>query len=81
MPNPECYKSGGLSFFISCEGESDQLVQNYVDLMISEGFTETNRMEMQNGDLVSVSLEKGKLKVEMLISSPSKFSIDISEKP
>ena len=85
-PPEECpiknvLESGGLNFMISCEGESDQLVQNYVDLLISEGFTETDRMEMQNGDPVSVSLEKGDLIVRLLISSPSRFSIDISEKP
>jgi hypothetical protein len=73
--------TGGLNFMISCEGESDQLVQNYVDLLISEGFTETARMEMQNGDPVSVSLEKGNLIVQLMISSPSRFSIGISEKP
>lgn len=61
-------KLEGLRFTISCEYESDQAVPEYINLLVSEGFSETNRMTLQSGELVSASFEKGAWKIQLMIS-------------
>jgi hypothetical protein len=72
---------GGLNFLISCQGGGDQVVADYINRLISEGFVETNRMVTLGGDLVSVNFEKGTLKVQLSVSLSKDLSIRISDKP
>ncbi|MBN2256841.1 MAG: hypothetical protein JW704_03330, partial [Anaerolineaceae bacterium] len=72
---------GGLNYSISCVIGNDRLVPDYIALLIADGFAETNRMETQSGQLISVDLEKNNIQVSILLSISGVLVINVSEKP
>ncbi len=60
--------SGNNQYLISCDAASEQVITAYIDRLISDGFTETSRMETQSGEPVWVKLEKADLLIDLMIS-------------
>lgn len=74
----------GLNFMISCQGESDQVVTEYMELLKAEGFVETGRMTAASGEPVSVSFEGKSLEVQLLIGTQDplrNLTIKVAEMP
>jgi hypothetical protein len=72
---------GDAGFSILCEGEGEQIRLDYIDLLLSGGFVEASQMESQNGELISMKLDKEDLHVELLLGSFPGMVINISRKP
>jgi hypothetical protein len=90
VPQPEncliqnVLKLEGLNFMISCQGESDQVVAEYLELLKAEGFVETGRITAGSGEPVSVSFEGKSLEVQLLIGTQDpqrNLTIKVAEMP
>lgn len=87
VPQPEGCKIANVSNFspgnylISCKNEGGQMAVDYLNRLLSMGFNETNRMESQTGALLSSSLEKDKIRVQLMTSDLSGLVINITIGP
>lgn len=90
VPQPEnclilnVLKLEGLNFMISCQGESDQVVADYIEILKADGFVETGRMTAASGEPVSVSFEGKSLEVQLLIGTQDplrNLTIKVAEMP
>lgn len=66
---------------ISCEAQDEQVVPDYLALLESAGFRQSDRMETTEGVLVGVTMEKAGYKVQLFLSAvEAKFvTIKITE--
>lgn len=87
VPQPEGCKIANISNFspgnymISCENEGGKIAMDYLNQLLSMGFDETNRMENQDGGLLSSNLEKEKIRVQLMNSELSGLVINITIGP
>jgi hypothetical protein len=56
------------SYLISCSCSVDDVLTGYLDLLESLGFEETLKMTDPDGTILSVSMEKEQLKVDLMNS-------------
>ncbi len=84
LPQPEgcrvtnVLEGGGPYPLVSVSCEGGRTVQDYMALLVSNGFVETSRMETPEGDRDSARLEKAPLKVQLMISSSTEFMVQVS---
>ncbi len=72
---------GDSDTIINCEPQDGEVVNNYLNLLAANGFTETSRMEIEAGNPVSITLEKDNLEVRLMIASIGGLSIMVTLKP
>jgi hypothetical protein len=72
---------GPSNFLIGCKFENQQVVLDYMDQLLSDGFAETRRLQTPEGLLISADYEKGDLKVGLWLLSNKELSIRITAKP
>ena len=70
--------TSGSDVIISCAAQDEQVTADYITSLLSEGFTESSRMESQSGELISVNLDKGGVHVQLLLGITTELTINVN---
>jgi hypothetical protein len=68
-----------LDYMITCAGQGDQMLADYVDQLVAAGFTNTGRTQMEGGQMVSAVLEDDPFTVKLGLSATGGLTIQITD--